>query len=90
MLADENFENVTLSISDDSASFTAYAVDNCKRSSEKAAELYTTEFSNYPGMDVSVSPTSSTSGMSAMGSTGNTTTVMLLGKDMDALREGAE
>lgn len=90
LLADENFENVTLSISDDSASFTAYAVDNCKRSSEKAAELYTTEFSNYPGMDVSVSPTSSTSGMSAMGSTGSTTTVMLLGKDMDALREGAE
>ena len=90
LLADENFENVTLSISDDSASFTAYAVDNCKRSSEKAAELYTTEFSNYPGMDVSVSPTSSISGMSEMGSTGNTTTVMLLGNDMDALREGAE
>ena len=90
LLADENFENVTLSISDDSASFTAYAVDHCKRSSEKVAELYTTEFSNYPGMDVSVSPTSATSGMSAMGSTGNTTTVMLLGDDMDALRAGAE
>lgn len=90
LLADENFENVTLSISDDSASFTAYAVDHCNRSSEKAAELYTTEFSNYPGMDVSVSPTSATSGMSAMGSTGNTTTVMLLGDDMDALRQGAE
>ena len=90
LLADENFENVTLSISDDSASFTAYAVDHCKRSSEKAAELYTTEFSNYPGMDVSVSPTSATSGMSAMGNTGNTTTVMLLGDDMDALRAGAE
>ncbi len=90
LLADENFENVTLSISDDSASFTAYAVDHCNRSSEKAAELYTTEFSNYPGMDVSVTPTSSTSGMSAMGSTGNTTTVMLLGDDMDALRAGAE
>ena len=90
LLADENFENVTLSISDDSASFTAYAVDHCNRSSEKAAELYTTEFSNYPGMDVSVSPTSATSGMSAMGSTGNTTTVMLLGDDMDALRAGAE
>lgn len=90
LLADENFENVTLSISDDSASFTVYAVDHCNRSSEKAAELYTTEFSNYPGMDVSVTPTSSTSGMSAMGSTGNTTTVMLLGDDMDALRQGAE
>ena len=90
LLADENFENVTLSISDDSASFTAYAVDHCNRSSEKATELYTTEFSNYPGMDVSVSPTSATSGMSAMGSTGNTTTVMLLGDDMDALRQGAE
>lgn len=90
LLADENFENVTLSISDDSASFTAYAVDHCKRSSEKAAELYTTEFSNYPGMDVSVSPTSATSGMSAMGNTGNTITVMLLGDDMDALRAGAE
>lgn len=90
LLADENFESVTLSISDDSASFTAYAVDHCKRSSEKAAELYTTEFSNYPGMDVSVSPTSATSGMSAMGSTDNTTTVMLLGDDMDALRAGAE
>ncbi len=76
LLTDENFESVTLSISDDSASFTAYAVDHCKRSSEKAAELYTTEFSNYPGMDVSVSPTSATSGMSAMGSTDNTTTVM--------------
>ena len=90
LLADENFENVTLSISDDSASFTAYAVDHCNRSSEKATELYTTEFSNYPGMDVSVSLTSATSGMSAMGSTGNTTTVMLLGDDMDALQQSAE
>ena len=87
LLADENFESVTLSISGDTASFTAYAVDNCGRSSEAAVEEYTSRFGNVPDMDVSVSP-SGAMDMSAMMSS-NSKDVVLLGDNLDALREAA-
>ena len=41
LLSDENFESVTLDLSGNTASFTAYSVDNCDRSSEAAVEEYT-------------------------------------------------
>ena len=88
LLADENFESVTLSISGDAASFTAYAVDNCSRSSEAAVEEYTSRFGSVPDMDVSVSP-SGAMDMSAMMSS-NSKDVVLLGDDLDTLREAAE
>ena len=87
LLSDENFESVTLSISGDSASFTAYAVDNCGRSSEAAVEEYTNRFGNVPDMDVSVSP-SGAMDMSAMMSS-NSKDVVLLGDNLDSLREAA-
>ena len=87
LLSDENFESVTLSISGDSASFTAYAADNCGRSSEAAVEEYTNRFGNVPDMDVSVSP-SGAMDMSAMMSS-NSKDVVLLGDNLDSLREAA-
>ena len=87
LLSDENFESVTLSISGDSASFTAYAVDNCGRSSEAAVEEYTSRFVSVPDMDVSVSP-SGAMDMSAMMSS-NSKDVVLLGDNLDSLREAA-
>ena len=87
LLEDENFENVTLSISGDTASFTAYAVDNCGRSSEAAVEEYTSRFGNVPDMDVSVSP-SGAMDMSALMSS-NSKDVVLLGNDLDQIREAA-
>ena len=56
LLSDENFESVTLDLSGNTASFTAYSVDNCDRSSEAAVEEYTARFGSVPDMDVSVSP----------------------------------
>ena len=48
LLADPNFEKVTLSASENTATFTAYAVDGCKRSSEAAVEEYTNRFGSSP------------------------------------------
>lgn len=49
LLEDPNFEKVTLSASENTATFTAYAVDGCKRSSEAAVEEYTNRFGGSPG-----------------------------------------
>ncbi len=88
LLADENFDRVTLSIEDDTVSFTAYAVSDCKRGSEEAVEEYLTRFGSLPGMDVTVSPTGSMS-MGQMMSSGNSKEVILASDDMESLREGA-
>ena len=88
LLADENFERVTLDISGSTASFTAYAIGNCQRTSEEAVEEYTTRFGNLPDMDVSISPSGSMD-MSAMMSS-NSKDVVLLSNSLDALRETAE
>ncbi len=90
LLADANFDRVTLSISDNAASFTAYAVDNCQRSSENAVEVYLAQFGALPGVDVAASPASGGSQMSSQMSTGNSKEVTLSADDMDGLREGAE
>ncbi len=88
LLADENFESVTLSISENAASFTAYAAAGCTRSSEEAVEEYTSRFGSLPGMDVTVSP-SSAMDMSQMMASGNSKSITLASDDMDALRAGA-
>ena len=89
LLADENFDRVTLSISDNTVSFTAYAADDCGRGSEEAVEEYLKRFGSQPGMDVTVSPTGSMS-MGQMMSSGNSKEVILASDDMDSLREGAD
>jgi len=90
LLADENFDRVTLQISDNTASFTAYAAEGCTRSSEKAVEEYTARFGATPDIDVTVSPASSESDMSSMmGGGGSTKDVVLLSGDMASLEVGA-
>lgn len=89
LMEDGNFEKVILQLSDNTASFTVYAVDGCKRTSEEAVEEYTARFGGTPGMDISVSPTSSGSSMGSMMS-GNSKDIKLVGDDLDALREAAD
>ena len=88
LLADEYFEAVNLTVSENTAAFTAYAVDNCGRSSEAAVEEYTSLFSTLPGVDVAVSPSSDMDMSSLMGG-GNSKDVTLLSGDLDSLEEGA-
>lgn len=88
LIADEDFEKVILQLSDNTASFTVYAADGCKRSSEEAVELYTERFGDIPGMEVAVSPSSSGSSMGSMMS-GNSKDIKLVGDDLDALKEAA-
>lgn len=89
LLEDPNFEKVTLSASENTATFTAYAVDGCKRSSEAAVEEYTNRFGGSPGMDLAVTPTSGDSSMGAMMGGGNTKAVTLVADSLDILEQGA-
>lgn len=97
LLADENFEKVTVSISNgssglslnssgSSASFTAYASEDCKRTSEEAVEEYITRFGSTAGMDISVSPASTAGTGIASFMSGNSTEVNLQGDDLESLR----
>ena len=88
LLADENFESVTLSISDNVASFTAYAVADCPRTSAEAVEEYTARFGSTPGMDIAVDP-SGAMNMSAMLGSSTSKDVTLLSNDLDSLQTGA-
>ncbi len=88
LLADENFDRVTLSLSDNTASFTAYAVDGCRRSSEEAVELYTSRFGSTAGVDISVSPSGKMDMSSMMASNGKDVT--LVSNDLTALEAGAD
>lgn len=89
LLDDENFDSVNLSISGSSATISAYAVDDCKRTSQDAATEYTRAFAKFTNMDIEVSPSGgSSSSMSSMGSSSGTE-VDLEGTDLDALKEGA-
>ena len=89
LMEDENFGKVTLSISDNTATFTAYASENCLRSSEEAVEEYTQRFGQLPGMDVEVTPTGAMDMTSMMGGS-NSKTVTLVGDDLGSLSEGAK
>ncbi len=88
LLSDENFKNVTLDISGNTAAFTAYAADECERTSEEAVEKYLNDFGDVPGMDVAVTPTGSGSTTSMM-SSGNTVDVTIASDSLDALKQGA-
>jgi len=87
LLADENFEDISLNISGNTATFLAYASSNCQRTSEASVEAYTQQFGYTPNMDVAVSPLSP----SDMGTlaTSNETGITLVADDMASLEEGA-
>lgn len=87
LLADPNFDEVSLDISGNTATFLAYAADDCQRTSEASVEAYTQQFGNTPNMDVAVSPLSP----SDMGSlaTSNETDITLVADDMASLEAGA-
>ncbi len=93
---DKNFENYSLSIQENQAVLTAYAKDNCKRSSEEAVEVYTEAFSGSTDCDVFVEATGSSSmsmgsGMSSSSSYAtNLISVVLEADDLDALQEGCD
>lgn len=86
---DKNFDRYNLSIQNNQASITAYAVDNCKRSSEEAVEIYTEKFSNITNMDILVQATGGGSDMTSSFSS-DRIDVVLEGDDMNALNEGSE
>lgn len=89
LLSDQDFKDVTLDISGNTASFTAYSADGSKRTSEDAVEEYTRRFGSSAGMDVTVTPTGS-GDSSALMDTGNTVDITLVGDDLPSLEQGAD
>ncbi len=55
--ADKNFKNYSLSISQNTATLTAYAVKHCERTSEEAVEEYTERLSRMTDVDIFVQAT---------------------------------
>ncbi|MBQ2741743.1 MAG: efflux RND transporter permease subunit [Oscillospiraceae bacterium] len=88
LMEDTYFESVTLDISGNTASFTAYSIDNCPRGSEEAVEEYTRKYANAVDMDIEVTPTGS-GGMGSMMTSGNTVDITLAADALSSLREGA-
>ena len=86
---DSNFEKYSVSISNNQAVITAYAVNDCKRSSEAAVEEYTKQYESMTDMDVFVEATGGGSEMMSSYST-DQIQVVLEGDDLDALNEGAQ
>lgn len=88
LLDDPYFEDVTVEISNDSATFMAYRVNHCPRSSEDAVEEYAKLCQNAVGMDVVVTA-ASTSDMGSMMETGNTVDITLVSDDLESLKTAA-
>ena len=62
---DKSFENYSLSISQNVATLTAYARDNCRRPSAKAVEIYTERLSDKTDVDIFVQATGGGSEMTS-------------------------
>lgn len=84
ILDDEDFESCNLTVSDSSASISAYPADDCELSITELVEKYNMLLKDYTNMDITVE--AGGSGMTSMLSTGSTTEVDLSGEDMDDLR----
>lgn len=89
LIEDRNFDSVSLSLSESSASFTAYAGEDCARSSEEAVEYYTSLWNEVPGVDVTVAPAGAMD-MSQMMAGDNSKEITLVADTLEELREGAE
>lgn len=87
---DENFESYNITISGNQAVITAYAADDCKRSSEEAVEYYQTQFDTITNMDVLVEAAGGGSEMMMSGLSSDLVEVVLESNNMDALTKGAE
>lgn len=88
ILDDEDFESCNLTVSDSSASISAYPADDCELSITELVEKYNMLLKDYTNMDITVE--AGGSGMTSMLSTGSTTEVDLSGEDMDDLRTAAK
>ena len=87
---DPCFENYSLSISGSQAVVTAYAVDDCPRSSEAAVDEYTTAFSGRTGADIAVSPTGGSSSAMSGNYSSDTIDLVIEGEDVGALADACE
>ena len=87
---DPCFENYSLSISGSQAVVTAYAVDDCPRSSEAAVDEYTTAFSGRTGADIAVSPTGGSSSAISGNYSSDTIDLVIEGEDVGALADACE
>lgn len=87
---DPCFENYSLSISGSQAVVTAYAVDDCPRSSEAAVDEYTTAFSSRTGADIAVSPTGGSSSAMSGNYSSDTIDLVIEGEDVGALADACE
>ena len=88
LINDENFKKVTLSITGNTATFTAYAAENSTRTSEEAVEEYTQKYRDAINMDILVTP-SSTAGMSSIMGSGNSVDVTITSDKLENLEDGA-
>ncbi len=88
LVEDKNFKKVTLDVKGNVATFTAYAIDDCPRSSEEAVAEYMKKYSNAPNMEIVASATS-TAGMSSIMGSGNSVDITLASDDMEKLEEAS-
>lgn len=86
--ADQNFESYNVTISGNQAQLSAYAVKDCKRTSQEAVEEYQVLFSEMTGVDVFVEATGGGAEDMSEYST-NLIEVVLESADYDALKNGA-
>ncbi len=84
---DDLVENYGMTISGNQAVITAYAVDDCPRTSEEAVDEYTQAVSMSTGADITIAPSGGSS--SAMSSTYSTDTVdvVIEGDDVNSLAD---
>jgi HAE1 family hydrophobic/amphiphilic exporter-1 len=87
---DPYFENYSLSISGSQAVVTAYAVDDCPRSSEAAVDEYTAAFSGRAGADIAVSPSGGSSSAMSGNYSSDTIDLVIEGEDIGALADACE
>ena len=85
---DPYFENYSMTISGNQAVVTAYAVDDCKRTSEAAVEEYSGALADFTGADIAVGPSGGTSSAMSSYFSSDTVDVVIQGDEVDALAEG--
>ena len=85
---DKEFDDYSLSISQNTAVLTAYAVKGSKRSSEKAVEIYTEKLSDMTDCDIRVQPTGGGSEMTSTYAS-DTVDVVLASDDQNNLAQAS-
>lgn len=88
IIDDEDFENCSLTVSDSSATISAYPSDDCELSISELVEKYNQLLKDYTNMNITVE--AGGSGMSSMMSVGSSTEIDLSGENMDDLRTASK